>query len=189
MPELDGFGVLREISPARIPITIFVTAHDRYAIRAFEAHTVDYLLKPFSDERFETANAAREDQSSSGREHTRSRGREIPGLEQFLQRGLRLGTGCASASQRIAEAMGSNLGRRILRRCKSFGKQHFPSSPQLAFGAGVAGSKPVATTIFHIDVFGSNSGATSTSRGTLVNDFAPGGSHVSRRARAPPRLT
>ena len=51
MPELDGFGVLREISPARVPLTIFVTAHDRYAIRAFEAHAVDYLLKPFSDER------------------------------------------------------------------------------------------------------------------------------------------
>jgi two-component system LytT family response regulator len=55
MPQLDGFGVLREISPARIPLTIFVTAHDRYAIRAFEAHAVDYLLKPFSDERFDTA--------------------------------------------------------------------------------------------------------------------------------------
>lgn len=55
MPELDGFGVLREISPARVPLTIFVTAHDRYAIRAFEAHAIDYLLKPFSDQRFETA--------------------------------------------------------------------------------------------------------------------------------------
>jgi two-component system, LytTR family, response regulator len=55
MPELDGFGVLREISPARVPVTIFVTAHDRYAIRAFEAHAVDYLLKPFSDERFQAA--------------------------------------------------------------------------------------------------------------------------------------
>ena len=55
MPELDGFGVLREIPPAPMPVTIFVTAHDRYAIRAFEAHAVDYLLKPFSDERFEAA--------------------------------------------------------------------------------------------------------------------------------------
>lgn len=55
MPELDGFGVLREIPPDRIPVTIFVTAHDRYAVRAFEAHAVDYLLKPFSDERFDAA--------------------------------------------------------------------------------------------------------------------------------------
>ncbi len=55
MPELDGFGVLREIPPERMPVTIFVTAHDRYAVRAFEAHAIDYLLKPFSDERFEAA--------------------------------------------------------------------------------------------------------------------------------------
>ncbi len=55
MPELDGFGVLREIPPDRMPVTIFVTAHDRYAVRAFEAHAIDYLLKPFSDERFEAA--------------------------------------------------------------------------------------------------------------------------------------
>jgi two-component system, LytTR family, response regulator len=57
MPELDGFAVLREIAPARVPVTIFVTAHDRYAVRAFEAHALDYLLKPFSDERFEAALA------------------------------------------------------------------------------------------------------------------------------------
>lgn len=57
MPELDGFGVLREIAPARMPITIFVTAYDQYAVRAFEAHALDYLLKPFSDERFEAALA------------------------------------------------------------------------------------------------------------------------------------
>jgi len=57
MPELDGFGVLREIAPARVPVTIFVTAYDRYAVRAFETHALDYLLKPFSDERFEAALA------------------------------------------------------------------------------------------------------------------------------------
>lgn len=57
MPELDGFGVLREIPPEPVPVTIFVTAYDRYAIRAFEAHAIDYLLKPFSDERFEAALA------------------------------------------------------------------------------------------------------------------------------------
>ncbi len=55
MPELDGFGVLRGIPPTALPVTIFVTAYDQYAIRAFEAHALDYLLKPFSDERFESA--------------------------------------------------------------------------------------------------------------------------------------
>ncbi len=55
MPVLDGFGVLREIEPEQMPVTIFVTAYDKYAIQAFEAHALDYLLKPFSDQRFETA--------------------------------------------------------------------------------------------------------------------------------------
>ena len=52
---LDGFGVLQEIEPERLPVTVFVTAYDKYAIQAFEAHALDYLLKPFSDQRFEAA--------------------------------------------------------------------------------------------------------------------------------------
>ena len=57
MPERDGFGVLRELGPERTPVTIFVTAYDHYAVRAFEARAFDYLLKPYSDERFESALA------------------------------------------------------------------------------------------------------------------------------------
>lgn len=57
MPELDGFGVIASLVHHRgsenLPVVIFVTAHDEYALRAFEAHAVDYLLKPFSDERFD----------------------------------------------------------------------------------------------------------------------------------------
>jgi two-component system LytT family response regulator len=55
MPELDGFGVIANVGAENMPATIFVTAYDRYAIRAFEANALDYLLKPFSDERFEQA--------------------------------------------------------------------------------------------------------------------------------------
>ena len=56
MPDLDGFGVLaRRSSREQLPVTVFVTAYDRYAIQAFEAHALDYLLKPFSDQRFEAA--------------------------------------------------------------------------------------------------------------------------------------
>jgi two-component system LytT family response regulator len=55
MPGLDGFGVLQQLAPDEMPVTIFVTAYDKYAIQAFEAHAIDYLLKPFSDERFEAA--------------------------------------------------------------------------------------------------------------------------------------
>jgi two-component system LytT family response regulator len=59
MPELDGFGVLSALvqhTPGEhVPAIVFVTAHDEYALRAFEAHAIDYLLKPFSDERFQAA--------------------------------------------------------------------------------------------------------------------------------------
>ena len=55
MPELDGFGVLDAIGVERMPAVIFVTAYDRYALRAFEVHALDYLLKPFDDERFARA--------------------------------------------------------------------------------------------------------------------------------------
>jgi two-component system LytT family response regulator len=55
MPELDGLGVIDVIGAGHMPLTIFVTAYDQHAIRAFEANALDYLLKPFSDERFEAA--------------------------------------------------------------------------------------------------------------------------------------
>ena len=52
MPEVDGFEVLRQLEPCTVPAVIFVTAFDRYALQAFEQHALDYLLKPFSNERF-----------------------------------------------------------------------------------------------------------------------------------------
>ena len=57
MPERDGFAVVKEIPDASLPAILFVTAHDRYALRAFDVHAVDYLLKPFTAERFRTALA------------------------------------------------------------------------------------------------------------------------------------
>ena len=55
MPELDGFDVLQAIGVGLVPVVIFVTAYEQFALRAFEAHALDYLLKPFDDERFEAA--------------------------------------------------------------------------------------------------------------------------------------
>ena len=56
MPEADGFAVLESLAEslgvASVPAVVFVTAYDQYALRAFDAHAVDYLLKPYSDERF-----------------------------------------------------------------------------------------------------------------------------------------
>lgn len=55
MPGLDGFGVLASVDPASLPAVVFVTAFEQYALRAFEAHAVDYLMKPFDDERLRAA--------------------------------------------------------------------------------------------------------------------------------------
>jgi len=53
MPELDGLGVIDAVGAAEMPLTVFVTAYDQHAIRAFESNALDYLLKPYSDERLE----------------------------------------------------------------------------------------------------------------------------------------
>jgi two-component system, LytTR family, response regulator len=52
IPEMNGFEVLASLAPEEVPEVIFVTAFDRYALRAFEVHALDYLLKPFDDDRF-----------------------------------------------------------------------------------------------------------------------------------------
>src|ERR1035438_4455759 len=55
MPGMDGFQVLNELSAEEMPVVIFTSAYDQYAIRAFEAHALDYLLKPFDQERLHHA--------------------------------------------------------------------------------------------------------------------------------------
>ena len=55
MPGKDGFSVLEALDADRLPVVIFVTAYDQYAVRAFEVHALDYLLKPFDQERFDKA--------------------------------------------------------------------------------------------------------------------------------------
>jgi two-component system LytT family response regulator len=57
MPELDGFEVLRRLDPKHLPAVIFITAYDEFAVRAFDVHALDYLVKPFDDARFAEAVA------------------------------------------------------------------------------------------------------------------------------------
>jgi two-component system, LytTR family, response regulator len=67
MPEVGGFDVLESVGADAVPVIVFVTAYDRYALRAFDVHALDYLLKPFDDRRFdETLRRAKE--------HLRARG-------------------------------------------------------------------------------------------------------------------
>ena len=55
MPEMNGFEVIEAFGAENMPVVIFITAYDQYALQAFEARALDYLLKPFDDERFEQA--------------------------------------------------------------------------------------------------------------------------------------
>src|SRR5262245_15838273 len=55
MPKLSGFDVLAALDPQQLPVVIFVTAFARYALKAFEAQALDYLLKPFGEERVQQA--------------------------------------------------------------------------------------------------------------------------------------
>jgi two-component system, LytTR family, response regulator len=57
IPEVDGFGVIERVGVDKIPVIVFVTAYDQYALQAFEVHAVDYLLKPFDQDRFQKALA------------------------------------------------------------------------------------------------------------------------------------
>jgi two-component system LytT family response regulator len=52
MPDEGGFGVLAAVGAERMPLTVFITAYDQYALKAFEAQALDYVLKPFDEERF-----------------------------------------------------------------------------------------------------------------------------------------
>ena len=70
MPELDGFGVMEEIGAGQMPVVVFVSGHVDFAVRAFEAYALDYLLKPFDDERFRRT-------VERARKHLQARGPEL----------------------------------------------------------------------------------------------------------------
>jgi two-component system, LytTR family, response regulator len=84
MPKLDGFEVLELLD--REPIVVFVTAHDEYAIRAFEARALDYLLKPFSEERFGAAMSRVRERIGSGQSREKVASQEL--RQRPLQRVL-----------------------------------------------------------------------------------------------------
>ena len=67
MPEMDGFAMLRQLAPSELPVVVFTTAYDQYALQAFEVHAVDYLLKPFDDDRFRDALGRAKERVRQGR--------------------------------------------------------------------------------------------------------------------------
>lgn len=91
MPGLDGFGVVEAVGVEAMPSVIFVTAYDQFALRAFDAHAVDYLLKPFDAERLNTAvegarNAIRGKRRNEVEERLVALLGELRGKGQFLER-------------------------------------------------------------------------------------------------------
>jgi two-component system LytT family response regulator len=93
MPGMSGIDVIEEIGPEAMPVTVFVTAYDQYAIKAFDLAAVDYLLKPFDDERFEQALqrareqiASQEDEAISDRLLRLLRERDPSLLEEESER-------------------------------------------------------------------------------------------------------
>jgi two-component system LytT family response regulator len=76
MPDISGFEVLRSLEPNELPMVIFLTAHDQYALDAFSVHALDYLLKPIDDARFESA---------LGQARERIKKHDLPDLERRIR--------------------------------------------------------------------------------------------------------
>jgi two-component system LytT family response regulator len=85
MPGKDGFDVVASVGAGALPHVIFVTAYDRYALRAFEVHALDYLLKPIDDDRFDAALARARD--ALARERDGALGRRLASLLGEVGRG------------------------------------------------------------------------------------------------------
>lgn len=91
MPVLDGFQVVEALASTCLPTIVFVTAYDQYALKAFEVHALDYLLKPFTAERFQASmRKAREEVAARGSHDSRRRLLELiaerAGAQAHLQR-------------------------------------------------------------------------------------------------------
>jgi two-component system, LytTR family, response regulator len=113
MPELDGFGVLEEVGPERMPLVVFVTAYDQYALQAFEVHALDYLLKPFDEQRFHQAFRRARVQLER-RESTTQRRSLLSLLEQLGTEQRQLERLLTGAEGRYLERLMVKVGGRVI---------------------------------------------------------------------------
>lgn len=119
MPGIDGFEVLRRVPQTSMPMVVFVTAFDRYAIEAFDAHALDYLLKPLVDERLERTMVHVREQfaqrrSMQHREQLVKLLATVTGAGQLDADEL-IARGAAGLPQRFPEVLPIRLGRETVR--------------------------------------------------------------------------
>ena len=119
MPGIDGFEVLRRVPQTSMPMVVFVTAFDRYAIDAFDAHALDYLLKPLVDERLDRTIAHVRDQfaqrrSMRHREQLVALLASVTGAGQLDPEEL-IARGTAGIPRRFPEVLPIRLGRETVR--------------------------------------------------------------------------
>jgi two-component system LytT family response regulator len=111
MPDMTGFDVIEAIPPARRPAVVFVTAYDEFAVRAFEVHALDYLLKPFDADRFAATLARVRSQLATTRDTTlaplAALLEEVRARQQSLERSLRMPR--AAWPERIVVRTGQEL--------------------------------------------------------------------------------
>ncbi len=125
MPLLTGLEALRELAPARRPEIVFVTAYNEFAVRAFELHAVDYLVKPFSDSRFATA---------LDRARRRVRAGSLGATEQALRALLdHLQQPAGALTSPATKAAGVDFSRLVV---KADGQLHFLNQPDIRWVEG-----------------------------------------------------
>lgn len=124
MPGMNGFEVVRAVGVENMPLVIFVTAYDQFALDAFDVNAVDYLLKPFDDDRFVTAIA---------RAKTNLRARELDNLSRRLIGLLERTTGGASAPKLAASASSADERSSFLTRLvvKNAGRVSFVPTDEI----------------------------------------------------------
>jgi two-component system LytT family response regulator len=157
MPELDGFGVLDALEGEQLPVVVFVTAYDEYAIRAFDVHAVDYLLKPFDEDRFRVA---------LGRVRSRLGEQRSESLDQRLEAVL---SELRAREQYADRLLVKNDGRVMVVRSKTWiGSRRRTTTPECTLPGGATSSASLSRRWSESSTRGSSLGSTgqrsSTSR-------------------------
>ena len=134
MPEVDGFAVLESLAEslgaAAVPAVVFVTAYDQYALRAFDAHAVDYLLKPFSDERFRMSLSRAAERARGGEAAVRDALQRVEALLADVRSHRGLPASASDSTDVVAPAAADYLDRIVV---KSRGRVRFLRVEEIAW--------------------------------------------------------